>query len=129
MSQPFPQVVTFLYVQDQERSLNFYEATLGLKKALVQDGCTILSIDPRQTAFLGLCNCAESRPTAGMILTLVSHDLEVVHRKLTDGGYTPDGPPRYNERYNITQFFVNDPDGHLIEVQTFHDSSWPQPVP
>ncbi|MEE2755860.1 MAG: VOC family protein [Myxococcota bacterium] len=128
MKHAFGQAVTFLYVQNLEQSLHFYQTTLGLETALVQDGCIILKIDRHNAAFLGLCNCTESRSTAGMILTLVSEDLRVIHSQLIAGGYSPDGPPRYNERFDITQFFVNDPDGHHDEVQTFHDSKWPQPV-
>ena len=127
MASKFSQTVTFLYVKNLPRSLAFYQEALDLEVALVQDGCIILSIDGGSHAFIGLCTCAESRPTAGMIFTLVANELDAIHSRLTAHGYTPDGPPRFNERFNITHFFVNDPDGHLIEIQTFHASEWPLP--
>ncbi len=37
-------------------------------------------------------------------------------------------PPTLNPQYNIYQMFVRDPNGYLIEIQTFLDPAWPTGV-
>jgi hypothetical protein len=33
-------------------------------------------------------------------------------------------PPRHNERYEIYNFFAEDPDGNQFEVQRFDNPAW-----
>ena len=35
-------------------------------------------------------------------------------------------PPTYNPTYHIYHLFVRDPDGYLVEIQTFLDPAWPK---
>ena len=123
----FKQQVTFLYVQDRDRSLEFYRDTLCLQVALEQVSCTILTVDAGHRAFIGLCSCEEKRPTPGAIVTLVADDLPAWHARLLKAGFKPESKPKYSVQFNITHFFVKDPDGHRVEIQTFHDSDWPTP--
>ena len=123
----FKQQVTFLYVHDRARSLEFYRDTLCLKIALEQISCTILAVDAQHRAFIGLCTCEEKRPSPGVIVTLVTDNLMALHTRLMEAGFQPESKPKHNARFNITHFFVNDPDGHRVEIQTFHDADWPTP--
>ena len=123
----FKQQVTFLYVQDRTRSLRFYRDTLCLEVALEQISCTILAVDAQHRGFIGLCSCGEKKATDGAIITLVTDNLKTWHARLVKAGYRPESKPKHNAQFNITHFFVDDPDGHRIELQTFHDVNWPTP--
>lgn len=117
----YEQTVTFLFVSDLTRSFEFYAERIGLQPVLEQPGCRILRIAGE--AFLGLC---EREPSpAGVILTFVPRDLEETYARLSAAGVPCDGPPRYNERYDIIQFFANDPDGYTLEFQRFCSPAWP----
>ena len=118
----YQQHVTFLYVRDLERSLTFYHTVIGLELVLEQPGCRILRIVG--TSFLGLCE-SERDPAGSLILTFVPADLSETYEALVSAGLTCDGPPRYNERYDIEHFFAQDPDGYRLEFQRFCSPDWP----
>ncbi len=62
-----------------------------------------------------------------MILTFVTEDVTGWHKRMIEAGATVDGPPRDNTEYRIHHFFATDPDGHLLEVQSFWDRDWSGP--
>lgn len=123
----FDQQVTFIYVEDLETSAIFYQDTLGLELVLDQGGCRIFKISA--DGFLGICRCNDKRPSspAGIIITLVTQDVDGVYEKLKSKGVTFDNPPTKNPDYNIYHCFLNDPDGYKLEIQCFHDPAWPKP--
>ena len=123
----FDQQVTFLYATDLERSARFYRDVLGLHLVLDQGPCQIFQV--AGDAFLGVCRCAEARPSApdGVIVTLVSQDVDGWHAKLKARSVPMEAPPAFNETYNIYHLFLRDPDGYCIEIQQFRDPSWPAP--
>jgi len=124
ISSPFHQHVTFVYVKDLERASHFYHDVLGLPLALDQGACRIFGVT--ETAFIGVCTASQAVTPEGVILTLVSNDLLEWHQRLVDAGVPVHSPPTFNETYNITHLFARDPDGYLVEIQTFHDPNWPQ---
>ncbi|MEE8500163.1 MAG: VOC family protein [Kiloniellales bacterium] len=122
----FDQQVTFLYTRDLERSAAFYGETLGLPMVLDQGDCRIYRVS--SDAFLGVCRCSEARPCnpEGVIVTLVSGDVDGWYERLKAKGTAFDTAPRENRAYNIYHFFLRDPDGYRIEIQRFNDANWPR---
>jgi catechol 2,3-dioxygenase-like lactoylglutathione lyase family enzyme len=119
----FDQQVTFLSVSDLERSTLFYTDTLGLSPVLAQEDCRIFAVS--NTAFLGVCLRPEAVDSTGVIVTLVTDDVDGWHDRLVTSGVACERAPNLNERYNIYQAFYRDPDGYLIEIQRFLDPEWP----
>lgn len=122
----FAQQVTFLNCQDLEVSDRFYRELLGLELVLDQGSCRIYRVAPN--AFLGLCGGRSPAPS-GVILTLVSQEVEAWGARLEAAGVQLEKGPAYNPDFDIVQLFVRDPDGALIEIQRFCDPSWPKPSP
>jgi len=122
----FDQLVTFLPVSDLERSGRFYEETLGLELVLDQGDCRIYRVGSGE-AFVGICARVPAEPSDGVMVTLVTQDVEGWHRRLLEAGVRCDRPPAHNDEYALHHAFYRDPDGHVLEVQTFLDPSWPSP--
>jgi len=123
----FDQQVTFLYATELEASAKFYGEVLGLAQVLDQGSCRIFQSSAN--SFLGVCQCNDDRPVdpAGVILTLVSDDVDGWYETLKAKGVTFDTTPNKNEKFNIYHCFLSDPDGYKIEIQRFLDPAWPSP--
>jgi catechol 2,3-dioxygenase-like lactoylglutathione lyase family enzyme len=124
---PFDQFVTFIIVEDLERSSAFYADKLNLALVLDQGACRIYRAAPN--SFLGICS--HRPPPAerdGVILTLVSDDVDGWYEHLKRFDLDFEKTPQLYERFNIYHLFVRDPDGYLVEIQQFRDPSWPKPV-
>lgn len=119
---PISEQITFLYTQDLARTVPFYEQVLGLELALDQGGCRIYRTVGK--AYVGICERAEARPHEGVILTLVTDEVDAWYERLVLAGVTPESPPKTNDTYGIYHFFVRDPNGYLVEVQRFLDANW-----
>lgn len=119
------QQVTFLSTKDLAASAEFYHTLLGLPLVLDQGACQIFRVG--QDAFLGFCeHLSDDRQPGGVILTLVSDEVDAWADYLTKAGVALEKPPTLNERFNIYHLFVRDPDGYLVEIQTFRDPQWPR---
>ncbi len=121
---PITQQVTFLFTRDLEATARFYEDVLGLPLALDQGSCRLYRV--AEGAFLGFCQ----RPDApsdpdGIILTLVTRAVDDWYAYLQRRGVVVSQPPRHNPDYNIYHLFLRDPNGYLLEIQTFRDPAWP----
>lgn len=119
------QMITFVSVQDLARTAVFYQEILRLPLVLDQGSCHIYRVTGQ--AFVGVCehlDGAELGPD-GVILTLVTEDVDGWHTYLRAHEVTIEKPPTLNERFNIYQLFARDPDGYLIEIQKFEDEQWP----
>jgi catechol 2,3-dioxygenase-like lactoylglutathione lyase family enzyme len=127
LSEIFDQFVTFLYARDLERSAAFYGEALGLPLVLDQGGCRIFQVSPG--AFLGICACSETRPCSpeGVIVTLVSDDVDGWYERLKAKGVAFETPPSANPKFKIYHCFLRDPDGYQVEIQRFDHPAWPQP--
>jgi catechol 2,3-dioxygenase-like lactoylglutathione lyase family enzyme len=118
------QQVTFLYTCDLAATARFYEGVLGLKLELDQGDCRIYRVS--RDGYLGFCQRqAAPEHSAGVIFTLVTQEVDEWYRYLSDRGVTFEKPPILNPRYDIYHCFLRDPNGYLIEIQRFLDSSWP----
>lgn len=123
----FDQLVTFLYSADLAQTAAFYEQTLGLPLVLDQGACRIYRV--RGDAFLGFCARDDApRNPQGVILTLVSQDVDGWYERLCGQGMAFEKPPAHNPKFNIYHCFLRDPNGYLIEIQTFLDPAWPAPA-
>lgn len=119
MHPPIHQHITFLRVRDLAASAAFYEGALGLPLALDQGACRIYRLT--DSAFLGICRRedAAAPDPAGVIVTLVTPDVEQWVARLQAAGIAAEAAPAHNPVYRITHFFVRDPDGFRLEIQRF----------
>ncbi|WKZ81648.1 MAG: VOC family protein [Acidimicrobiia bacterium] len=119
---PIGQQITFLYVSDLHRSAGFYGGTLGLEMVLDQGDCRIYRVGG--DAYLGICERTGDHATSGMLLTLVTDEVDDWHERLVEAGVTVEQAPATNDTYRIRHAFYRDPDGHRVEVQRFDDPDW-----
>ena len=122
------QQVTFLHTDDLEKTAVFYQNILGLKLVLDQGPCHIYAVG--RDAFLGFCRSAGTHldndgQADPVILTLVSQEVDAWHTYLVAQNIPIEKPPTLNEKFNIYHIFVRDPNGYLVEIQTFLDPAWP----
>ena len=127
---PIEQQVTFLHARNLAETAVFYEQILGLKLVLDQGSCRIYATGG--DAYLGFCQTVgehmQAPPAVNHImLTLVTSDVDGWHAYLLEKGVVIEKPPTLNEKFNIYQCFLRDPNGYLIEIQTFLDPNWSKP--
>jgi catechol 2,3-dioxygenase-like lactoylglutathione lyase family enzyme len=120
---PFDAQVTFCRTEDLEAATTFYRDRLGLPLVLDQGRCCIFRVS--RDGYLGLCEHLEGASPDGVILTLVSEDVDGWHARLVAEGVGIEKPPTRNEEFRIYHLFLRDPDGHLVEIQRFEDPAWP----
>lgn len=120
----FDDCITFCPTADLRATTHFYHGLLGLEVALEQPGCTIFRV--RGHACIGFCERAGETvtPQPGLMLTLVTEDVDGWHARLIAHGVPIDRPPTWNERYRIYHLFARDPNGYVIEIQRFGDPAW-----
>jgi len=120
----FDAQVTFCYCQDLDISAHFYEDLLGLPLALDQGPCRIYR--SAAAAYLAFCHRDSAPRPDGIILTLVSEDVDGWYARLCERGVEFEKPPARNPQFNIYHCFLRDPNGYLIEIQRFEDPAWKQ---
>lgn len=121
----FAAAVTFVQVQDLEATSRFYGELLELELALDQGPCRIYRVTP--SAYLGFCTHREGPSPEGVILTLVTPDVDARCAELRARGVVFESGPKTNERFRIYHAFLRDPDGYLVEIQRFDDPAWTGP--
>jgi catechol 2,3-dioxygenase-like lactoylglutathione lyase family enzyme len=114
--------ITFCATRDLEAAARFYEEVIGLPLVLDQGGCRIY----RTTgdAYLGFCQRDAAPEPAGVILTLVTDDVDGWHERLSAAGIAFEKEPAVNPDYGIYHCFLRDPSGYLVEIQRFLDPRW-----
>lgn len=75
-------------------------------------------------AYLGFCERGDLARPDGIVLTLVTDDVDGWHRRLIAEGLQCKKPPVYNPTYKIYQTLFRDPKGYLFKVQRFEDPRW-----
>ena len=97
---------------------------MGLHLWRHQGACRIYRVSA--DGLLGVCQSgggARGTPYAGqqsnVILTIVTDSVDGWYRRLLDRGATFQQPPEINPRFAIYHCFLRDPDGYLIEIQSF----------
>jgi catechol 2,3-dioxygenase-like lactoylglutathione lyase family enzyme len=119
------QQVTFLYTIDLKKTADFYEKILALDLVLDQGPCRIYRIS--SDGFLGFCQKeGVTPPHDDVIFTIVTTEVDAWYHYLRQQDVEIENPPSYNQRYNIYHMFLRDPNGYLLEIQTFLDPSWLQ---
>ena len=118
----FESVITFLPTRDLKQTARFYEGVLKLGLALDQTRCRIYRVT--QGGFLGFCLKDEIKPQEGVILTLVTEEVDHWQTLLTEHKVAIETPPVFNPEFQIYQMFLRDPNGYLIEIQRFEDPRW-----
>ncbi|RME47981.1 MAG: VOC family protein [Chloroflexi bacterium] len=115
---PIKQHITFLYTRDLEATAHFYGEVLGLDVWLDQGDCLIYRVC--QEGYIGFCRraSAPSQPR-GVILCLVTEDVDGWAGYLQARGISLTKPPQLNPDYHIYHFFATDPNGYLVEFQRF----------
>jgi hypothetical protein len=114
--------IVFFSTEQREAVVEFYTETVGAEVWLDQPDCTILDYDGFR---FGFCQ-RETTDDCG-ILTFVSDDragVDEMHEAIerSEGEARAIEEPHENEKYDIYQFFAEDPDGRTAEFQTFlHD--------
>jgi catechol 2,3-dioxygenase-like lactoylglutathione lyase family enzyme len=117
------QAITFLHTRDLEETDRFYREILGLPEAVNQGDCKIYRVS--SDGYLGFCRRETFAGVSdGVILTLVTDEVDAWFRHLCDNGVSFEKPPTHNARYGIYHCFLRDPNGYLIEIQRFDDPDW-----
>jgi lactoylglutathione lyase len=115
-----------LYVNDFEKSMNFYNGILGLPIKMQQDtyvefetGSTILSINTRSSVseLTGLIVSNEHSDAQTFEIGFVVEDVAAVIKELQDKGVKVIKEP-VTKPWGQTVAYVADPDGHYIEICT-----------
>lgn len=115
--------ITFLYTDDLEKTHHFYHQIMGFSLALDQGNCRIYEIT--QSGFIGFCTKEEiSNDHSDIILTIVTTQVDDWYQKLSSKGIAFDKKPQINEDFQIYHCYLRDPNGYLIEIQTFIDPRW-----
>ncbi|MEF8808809.1 VOC family protein [Natronomonas sp.] len=106
--------IVFFRTERLAEAVEFYTETVGADVWLEQPDCTILVAGDFR---FGFCE-REGAETDGTLTFVVDsrERVDLLHDRLHT---VADESPRYNERYEIYQFFAEDPEGRTVEVQTF----------
>jgi catechol 2,3-dioxygenase-like lactoylglutathione lyase family enzyme len=117
---PINQQITFLYTRDLAQTARFYGDVMGLTLAVDQSDCRIYRVSGE--GFLGFCqrDSAPEQPQ-GIILTIVTDQVDAWYVYLRAQGVTFEKPPEFNPKYKIYHCFLRDPNGYLVEIQRFEE--------
>lgn len=114
--------ITFLGCADLDRSRTFYESVVGLQLVVDQGSCLIFRA--ASDSYLGVCERTEVSPGVGTIVTLVADDVDGWCERIERAGGVVKSSPDHNDAYGIYHAFLEDPDGHTLEIQRFDDPGW-----
>lgn len=115
---PFDYPIAFYYTRDLQATAQFYEAMLGLTLSRDQGDCRIYRVNDH--AYIGFCQRDDVNPT-GNIICFVTDDVDGWHAALVAKGVVFEKAPARHSKYAIYHCFLRDPDGYLVEIQTFLD--------
>ena len=121
----FDSIITFLPTRDLAQTAQFYEEVLKLELALDQTRCRIYRV--AEGGFLGFCLKDEVTPQDGVMLTLVTEEVDHWQTLLKEHDVPIEKGPVFNPDFQIYQMFLRDPNGYLIEIQRFEDPRWRTP--
>jgi len=117
--------ITFFYYRDLAAAAEFYEQALGLRLVDNQGWAKIYRI--HGTAYLGIVEgkrgFCQPREENAVLLTLVVGDVDGWYAKLIDRGVRVLREIETHEDIHVRCFFVQDPGGYPVEIQTFLEPS------
>jgi catechol 2,3-dioxygenase-like lactoylglutathione lyase family enzyme len=108
--------IVFMSTRMRDGIVDFYTSRMGMEVWLEQEDCTILRDGNLMVGF-----CQREKADTGGIITFVREsegEVDATHVKLRD---LAEEAPRENTKYRIYHFFLRDPEGRLLEVQSFLD--------
>ena len=114
--------IAWVYTEDLATSVRFYRDALGL--AVWRDAGSAMVFETGPASYLGVCQVFDERvvqPEGGMI-TLLSDDVDGVdawYARLRAKGVEIAHPPERLKQFGIYSFFCTDPNGYVIEIQSF----------
>ncbi|PSL18362.1 VOC family protein [Shimia abyssi] len=116
--------ITWVYCERLAEVVPFYRDVLGL--SVVRDAGCAMIFESGKAAQIGVCEAFAGRvvePKGGMITLLVEDRdaVDVWFERVHATGAKVRGAPEVLERFGIYSFFCEDPNGYVIEVQTFLD--------
>ena len=128
--------ITFLYSADADASRRFYEVGLGLR-VRADKGAVVFYSLPGRAASLGVVregvSAAASPPRSAraagadtVMLCLLTEEVDGCLARLRSlglPGVVVEQPPKANARFGIYNALLRDPDGYLVELQTFTDKA------
>ncbi len=117
--------ITFIYTDDLTEASWFYEDVMGFALTLDQGTCRIYRTG--DGAYLGVCQPKGRKGLGerkGVIFTLVVEDVDGWFAYLKRKGVQVQEEPQISEVFGIYHFFLEDPDGYVLEVQRFLDEDW-----
>jgi catechol 2,3-dioxygenase-like lactoylglutathione lyase family enzyme len=114
--------IVFLKTNNLPMTSDFYEKTLGLSLALDQGKCKIFSITAE--GFVGFCEQEDPPSVEGVIITIVTTEVDEYYDLLRKRGVVFEEEPVFNADYKIYHCFLRDPNGYQVEIQRFEDPRW-----
>lgn len=108
--------IVFFRTETRDATAEWYRDVVGADLWLEQPGCTILEFDGFR---FGFCDGEETE--SGGILTFVYESEDAVDAMHNRVGEDARETPHRNDRYDIYQFFADDPDGRTAEFQYFYE--------
>jgi len=112
--------ITFFYTRDLKTTARFYEDVFGLTLARDQGDARIYHVGAQ--GYIGFVEREQTLELPhGVILTLVTSDVDGWFFRLSEKGVRFEQPPSLSPQYNIYHCFLHDPNGYLIEIQRFND--------
>jgi catechol 2,3-dioxygenase-like lactoylglutathione lyase family enzyme len=115
-------LIAFYPAHDLEATRDFYERDLCLP--LVRDQGTCLIFGVATNAYVGFCQSENVPEHPGLIVTLLTQDVDGFYHRLRQLGVETEAAPKQNDSYQIYHFFARDPDGYRVEVQRFLEPLW-----
>jgi catechol 2,3-dioxygenase-like lactoylglutathione lyase family enzyme len=110
-------LIAFYPCHDLEATRNFYERDLCLPLVRDQGTCLIFSV--AANAYVGFCQHEAVPEHRGLIVTLLTDNVDDFYQRLRQLGVETEAAPKQNDSYRIYHFFALDPDGYRVEVQRF----------
>ena len=117
--------IVFHGTENRDGVVDFYREELNAETWLEQPDCTILRYD---NLLFGFCDRDETEACGTLTFVYPDRDgVDEVRDRLAAASDRRDDAsapravetPRENERYDIYQFFAEDPDGRTVECQAF----------
>jgi predicted enzyme related to lactoylglutathione lyase len=111
--------ISWVYTEDLESSHRFYSHILGFE--CIRDEAMARIYRTTPGACIGVCRAHGDRvvePRGGMI-SIVTNDVDACYRRLLERGLAIAEPPQRHPGFAIYTFFIEDPNGYVIEFQQF----------
>lgn len=126
MSELFSQQITWVYTYKLSDTAKFYKDLIGLEQVLDQGFCRVFRAT--KSSFIGVCQRPDRHvEPKGVILTLITKDVDAWHRRMVENGVRIHVEPKYSESSQSYVCVCLDPEGYRIEFQEFRDPRWRWP--